>query len=632
MLSNKISQSNTGIQKSNNSSAASPVNPNSSSSVNSTAGLEKGQLIRGEITDLRSKEVSIKLDDGRILAGKLEEASNLAIGDKVVFRVEEVSLKSLTLKIIADSDFTVQENTIDKALEAAGLGKNSRNRSIVKELLNRQMSIDKKTITLLIQQSLLHKDSSIQSLVLMNKYHLPVTAANISQFHAYLNSGHSLLNEIGTLADSITDLFSRSADLPFPDYLKQSSDLLNLLLNRNTESSPDIVPNELTSGLTAANGNSGAVTTGNLLSQAEAAELVSILKSNTLPDSLLSPELPALIQNGSADIRQTAHALNLIMDYANSDSSLSSGLMTELENSSAAKTILSANKNLPYYNNEIGTCLSSSERMNLVSALDSFAETAKIPLSAYGDGFSSLKDRILSGTVTSQDLLKWINGALNNTTGASAKTLLSSKEFKALLKEEILTKWTLDPQTLSKGEDVYRHFKSLLNQLNNLKEYMEQSASSGNATVQGQVNQLHDNISFMNALNEFFTYVQFPLKLKSQYANSELYVYSRKKEGRTAADGIRVLLHLDMEHLGPLDVFIDLHHKNLVSKFYLNKEDNIKLITSHIYLLGEILREKGYSLSAEVLPREKNLNLVEDFLLEDVQATSVTRYNFDIRA
>jgi len=647
MLNSKVSQSNINIQQSKNPSLTSSVTSNSSTPVNSTAGLEKGQIVHGEIIDLHSNEVSVQLEDGRVLTGKLEESPNLAIGERVAFRVEDVSLKNLTLKIIADGQYIIQDNTIDKALDAAGLGKNSRNRTIVSELLNQQMSIDKKTISLLIQQSIMNKDTSINSLVLMNKYHIPITEANVTQFEAYRNSEHSMMNEIGNLAESITNLFTQVGSNPISELLTQSNGLLNLILNDKFNSSSVSDMKDLSQNIVRTPDNLNIITTGSLLSQKGSLSLAQIFDSSATSLNLSLPDLYNRILTGSADIREVAHLLNQILDSetlgslvvndetqkselvptslekvaVNGENTLSQSLITSMiEGSSAAQTILESFRKLQYNNNEIGSFLQASDRMNLLKSLESF------PLSI------ETKDLIASGDISSHDLLRLIQNELSSTPEAAIKNLFSSKEYKTLLKEEILTKWEFTPESLTKEGEVDKHFQTLSNQLSGLKEYMEQSSSSSNSNISGQANHLQDNISFMKTLNEIFTYIQLPLKLKNQNAHSELYVYTKKKERCTAADGISVLLHLDMEHLGPIDVHIDLHNTNVVSKFYLNHEDTIKLISSHMPVLEQALVQKGYTLNAEVLKRSKDIDIVEDFIRQDTQAPSLTRYNFDIRA
>lgn len=49
-------------------------------------------------------------------------------------------------------------------------------------------------------------------------------------------------------------------------------------------------------------------------------------------------------------------------------------------------------------------------------------------------------------------------------------------------------------------------------------------------------------------------------------------------------------------------------------------------------LLEAALERKGYSLNAEVLIREKDMNIVEEFTKQEENTSFVPRYNFDIRA
>lgn len=200
------------------------------------------------------------------------------------------------------------------------------------------------------------------------------------------------------------------------------------------------------------------------------------------------------------------------------------------------------------------------------------------------------------------------------------------------MKEELISKWTLTPNSLTKEGIVDDYYENLAKQLTDIKGFISSSFQGSQENLQGQAGHLQDNISFMNQINEFFTYFQLPIKLKEQVANSKLFVYTRKKERRTAEEGISVLLHLDMEHLGPLDIHVDLHNKNLVSRFYINDNDTSNLISSNMPLLEAALERKGYSLNAEVLIREKDMNIVEEFTKQEENTSFVPRYNFDIRA
>ena len=88
-------------------------------------------------------------------------------------------------------------------------------------------------------------------------------------------------------------------------------------------------------------------------------------------------------------------------------------------------------------------------------------------------------------------------------------------------------------------------------------------------------------MSFMEQLNHQMIYAQMPLRLSNQNANSELYVYADKRKLMQKKDGVSVMLHLDMDHLGQTDVKIDLKGSHVNARFYFNDEESVNLVSGH---------------------------------------------------
>jgi len=70
------------------------------SSGKDTVTLTKGEVVKGEVTDLRSKEVTIRLEDGKTLHAKLSTAMELSIGQEAEFFVQETNDVLITLKLL----------------------------------------------------------------------------------------------------------------------------------------------------------------------------------------------------------------------------------------------------------------------------------------------------------------------------------------------------------------------------------------------------------------------------------------------------------------------------------------------------------------------------------------------------
>lgn len=178
--------------------------------------VKEGQILKGEIIDLRYNEVSVQMEPGKqVITAKLEGNIPLAIGQTAQFQVTENSSERITLKLVPNEAAASTSNTIDKALSASGLALTDRNKAIVEELLNNRMSIDKQTLQTLVKLSHVNREASPLTLVLMNKYNIPMTSSNIAQFEIYQNGTHQLLDGIHNISKGILDLLQQqTGELP----------------------------------------------------------------------------------------------------------------------------------------------------------------------------------------------------------------------------------------------------------------------------------------------------------------------------------------------------------------------------------------------------------------------------------
>ena len=136
----------------------------------------------------------------------------------------------------------------------------------------------------------------------------------------------------------------------------------------------------------------------------------------------------------------------------------------------------------------------------------------------------------------------------------------------------------------------------------------------------------------MNQLNQMFTYVQLPLKMQSQNANGDLFVYTNKKSLAKKDGSVSALLHLDMEHLGSLDVYVALSNQKVSTKFYLADDSALDLIMQNINILNERLESRGYSMSAEFVSRDEKTNVMDEILKQGKNVSVLAGYSFDARA
>lgn len=622
----KQSTTNSSIQKSGNNSG----NGNSSSA---RIPFYEGQVIKGEITDLRNNKVTIALENNTYITGTVENASDLSIGETGVFKILEISPRGVTLQARQASSQVMENVTIAKALEAAGLPKNEKNQAIVHELLQNQLSINKQSILTILNQSYEFKNVSISTLVLMNKHKLPLTEQNVTQFENYRNYEHRVIREIETLTEGLPDLL---------EHLSVKSDSKTLQTLGNQLLSFTLDSTHIT------NSSSDPSFYFLKLSYDERQELIQ-----TMDGFSLSDDLKYKILNGTANLRevvQTLHenitmageidrmhleeAINTKMTEKKMTTftpeqlaTMTEELKSELPLTSDAFQSTTIRKVFEQYgafqfeNGELASFLSESSRHDLSDKLRLF------PLSP------ALMEKIESGEATTKSVLNAIKNSFPMTQPDSVRDLFVSKEFKSLYKEGLLANWTVTPKTLMQQNEVDSLYTKLYDHLSKISELMQNNINNPSfETLNMHAGNMKDNLDFMKLLNNMFAYVQIPVKLKDQNIHSDLYVYTNKNNLKKNPKSISVLLHLDMESLGPLDVKINLDNNQINSTFYITDDFSTSLIANNLDILQDALGNRGYHFQARIEKRETEVDIVKDFIEKDLPSTSLKRYTFDIRA
>lgn len=250
-------------------------------------------------------------------------------------------------------------------------------------------------------------------------------------------------------------------------------------------------------------------------------------------------------------------------------------------------------------------------------------------------GFAELGDAVLSNLVNKNDFLSELSKLLSGESfPAEFKEqlgkLLESDELNKLIKQEMKNQWMLSPEEVAEDNKVDDLYQKLNNHLNRLSQAAEQNAIQ--SPFAKAVNTMSGNIDFMNQLNQMFTYIQIPLKMQGQEASGELYVYTNKKNLAKEDGEVSALLHLDMEHLGSVNVHVSMKDKNVSTKFYLQEDSSLDLIANHIDMLNERLNKRGYQMNASFIHQDDEQTVMDEMLKQDKNISVLSGYSFDARA
>lgn len=222
-----------------------------------------------------------------------------------------------------------------------------------------------------------------------------------------------------------------------------------------------------------------------------------------------------------------------------------------------------------------------------------------------------------------------------NFSAENLSKLFQSKEFHKLFAGELGDQLLLKPEQVTK-ESMDEYYTNLKNQTSKLMQILDSTGKS-ETPVARSIQNINQNVDFLNQLNQMFTYVQIPLKMAGDAAHGELYVYTNKKNLARKDGNVSALLHLDMPHLGMVDVYVAMQSERVSTKFYLQEESMIDFLEEHMSILTERLEKRGYQTNAEVVLKENQAqeNVMEEMLKQDKnvpEAKMIATRSFDVRA
>lgn len=259
-----------------------------------------------------------------------------------------------------------------------------------------------------------------------------------------------------------------------------------------------------------------------------------------------------------------------------------------------------------------------------------------IPEESYPEA-KELVQQILQGNVDATEVLKTLSELYSETDirlHVALADIFRSGEYNKLLEAAVLKQWSIEPSEVMENKNVEELYTRLVNQLKGMKEVLDGSGA-GQSSASKNVANLSQNIDFMNQMNQMYTYVQLPLKMNSKHANGELYVYTNKRSLAENDGNVSAFLHLDMEHLGPVDVYVAMQNNKVSTKFTLRDDAMLDFLNSHIHILNERLSKKGFTMQCEMKVREKQekeYNPIDRILQADRNTTLLSQHAFDVRA
>ena len=209
--------------------------------------------------------------------------------------------------------------------------------------------------------------------------------------------------------------------------------------------------------------------------------------------------------------------------------------------------------------------------------------------------------------------------------------VLKGDKASRLLNELVRDTFSMKMTDVADSGSVKEHIAKTLDKLSSVSEY---AASNQSAELSNVASRMSNNMEFLNSMNQFMAAVQVPIKNIGEHGEGELYVYRRNKQKCGEDDTVKAFLHLDMEHLGALDIYVTLKGSSVATNFKVEDESVLDFLETNMEQLTKKLAEDGYNVTASISKTDDSagFDFEKEVIAPVLPVSDVRRFRFDMKA
>lgn len=552
--------------------------------------LVPGQTIQGEVVAKSGNDVQIKVLEDFLMSARLDQSVNIEVGKNMTFQVRNNG-KALVLSPLF-ANMATDANTL-KALDMASLPVNDTTVEMTKQMMGAGLPIDKNSLQQVFREVMAFPDAEILDIIDLHKLSLPVTANNLEQLESYKNLTHQLVNGMNDVLEALPDVMQNMAQ---SGNVEGAAGLYREILSMAAQLPTEAllkVFSEGQEGVQTAN-----LQTADLLPESEDAQAAAAKPESTAQETAAMDAGKALAQGISSEEMSLER---MPAEEMSSEEISSQGIHSQ----------------------------SSSEELSQIQNL------AKELTTLTGQEFPENADASKLLEFTGQLLQK---GMAEHDTKL-LRELLDNKNLQNIVNRNLQRLWTIKPEDVADSKRVDELYQRLDKQIRGVTQALENAGQTSSEAYKASAN-MSGNLDFMQQINQVCVYIQLPLKLQQGNAHGELYVYTNKKNLAAKDGAVSALLHLDMDHLGPVDVYVSMQSQKVNTQFYVQDDAMLDFLEEHMDILTERLKKRGYDCNCKMQVRnsedEENdaaqTNGVIQSLLARAGNMKLSQYAFDVRA
>ncbi|MCM1258045.1 MAG: flagellar hook-length control protein FliK [Roseburia sp.] len=567
-----------------------------------------GNVFEGNINSMENGVVTLGLPDGKTIQARLDQGVSVNVGQSMFFQVKANNGAQIAIRPFSNG--VASNPTLLAALDAASLQANAKMLTMVNAMMEQSMPIDKQSLLAMARLVSGNERMDVNNIVQMAKLGIPITEEMAAQFENYKSDQYAVLDQLESVMKRLPQQMT-SGKLSVGEMLELNQKIAQILVGEGSGENLS----ESTAVKTENAASPEAVLEGK--GEAQGIENIKISEEQGKTDALLnmakgekiSEEMSAAKERAAENLKGEENQGKIVINEEN-------------VSQAQEKHTPAATQGTP-----LTDVLSGKQLNNLDARLSNILELSKNP--------AVFEDGKLNANLTSKELLSLLTEAFSSKdafTKAALSELVSSREYRTLLRSVMEEQWLLKPEDLKAENKVNELYQRLNRQMDQMEQVLK-NFGQNTQNLSDTASSIRNNIQFMNQLNQTYAYVQIPLKLSGQNAHSDLYVYTGRKRRGEEDEDLTAFLHLDLEHLGSTDVSVRMRQKKVTTNFYLSDDLSYDLIMEHLDELEERLAKKGYQVKIQVNTQEETPSFVDQILKGQPSAGGmVHRYSFDVRA
>ncbi len=544
------------------------------------SSLKNGDKFTAKVVDVSGSDVTLKLPSGGTVNARLSSDMNISEGQTISFEVKNggstVSITPLLTNTSADI-------SVLKALNQAQLPVNDVSVSMTTEMMKAGLSIDRSSLLGMYEKVMNNPSANVSDIIDLSKLGLSVNEENLSNIENYKNLSYQIDSGLQTLAEK-TD--RALLDMVKGGDITNAAKLMNYIVDASLSyleegvSIEDFVSGNV-NPLDSELAEKGAVT-----EPETAAQYVKAKETDKPVES--TPASGSDVQvtdktTGDAASRALELLKNLNMPEAAPKAEPSVNVSLSAQNANAEQSINTGYINAPVSDN----------------LTDNFDKVVSLYKAISGDSEyipSDMKDLFSRISMLTQKAIA--DGDIQ-----TLNRLVNSDSLKKLSLGTLKDMWSISPSEVADKEKVESLYRRLSSQLNMLKDGLA-AANAQNTPAFNAANNMSSNIDFLQQINQMYAYIQLPIKLSGgESAHGDLYVFSNKKNMSSDDSVVTAFMHLDMDNLGPVDVYVsmDVNAGGKVStNFTVADDETLDFLNENMHLLTERLAKRGYDLQTSM--------------------------------